>query len=166
MRKLIISMCTAAALTLVASGAFAKGPIGTQVLEFEFDNGQMYIDCIGEVVTRYVYVETRTHEFETPSGTYHFMDNWHFTAYHVGTISGRVWVGEAVSPYHLNARLEKGVVEQWVTNGNFVEVGEHAPAYSYSAAFKVTVNANGEVVVLHEDEDPLGANFKCLGPKK
>jgi hypothetical protein len=166
MKKLIGFMFAVAALTLVASGAFAKGPIGTQVLEFGFDNGPMYIDCVGEVVSRYIYVETRTHEFETSSGTYHFMDNWHMTAYHVGTISGRVWVGEGVSPYHLNARLEKGQVEQWVTNSNFVEVGEHAPAYSYTAAFKVTVNANGEVVVLHEDEDPLGAEFKCLGPKQ
>jgi len=166
MKKLIGSLFATAVLTLVAGGAFAKGPIGTQVLEFDFDNGSMYIDCVGEVVTRHVFVETRIQEFETPSGTYHFMDNWHTTAYHVGTISGRVWVGDLVSPYHLNARLVKGMVEQWVTNSNFVEVGEHAPAYSYTAAFKVTVNANGEVVVLHEDEDPLGADFKCLGPKQ
>jgi len=166
MKRFFVSLFAMAALTLLASGAFAKGPIGTQVLEFEFDDGQMYIDCIGEVVTRHVYVETRYHEFETPSGTYHLMDSWHKTAYHVGTISGRVWVGEGVSPYHMNAKLEKGVVEQWTNNINFVEVGEHAPAYSYTAAFKMTVNGNGEVVVLHEDEDPLGADYKCLGPKK
>jgi hypothetical protein len=28
-----------------------------------------------------------------------------------------------------------------------------------------TVNANGELVVLHE-EDLVGANFRCLGPKE
>jgi len=79
MKKFIVSLFAMAPLTLVASGAFAQGPIGTQVLEFGFDNGPMYIDCVGEVVTRYVYVETRTHEFETSSGTYHFIDNWHMT---------------------------------------------------------------------------------------
>jgi hypothetical protein len=164
MKKLIVSLFAVAALTLVASGAFAKGPIGTQVLEFEFDNGPMYIDCVGEVVTRYVTVETRYHEFETPSGTFHLMDNWHFTVYHVGTITGRVWVGEGVSPYHLNTRLEKGQVEQWVSTVNFIALGERAPAYSYKDAFKVTVNANGELVVLHE-EDLTGEGFRCLGPK-
>ncbi len=93
------------------------------------------------------------------------MDNWHYTAHHVVTISGRVWVGEGVSPYHLNTKLEKGLVEQWVSTVNFVEVVEHAPAYRYKDAFKITVNANGELVVLHE-EDLVGVGFKCLGPKK
>jgi len=164
MKKRIGSLFTIAALTLVAGGAFAKGPIGTQVLEFEFDNPPIYVDCINEVVTRHVVVESRYHEFETPSGTFHILDKWQYSAYHVGTTTGRVWVGEGVSPFQLNTKLEQGAVQQWVSTGKFIALGEQAPVYLYKDTFKFTVNANGELVVLHE-EDLTGEGFRCLGRK-
>jgi hypothetical protein len=74
-------------------------------------------------------------------------------------------VGYAVSPFQMNTKLEKGQVVQWVSNIKFIAPGEKAPAYFYQDDFKITVNANGELVVLHE-EDLVGANFRCLGPKE
>jgi hypothetical protein len=55
----------------------------------------------------------------TPSGTFHI----------VRTISGRVWVGYAVSPFQMNTRVEKGQVQQWVSNIKFIPLDEKAPAY-------------------------------------
>ena len=165
MRKLIGSLSAIVALTLVASGAFAKDPVGNEVLPFEFDNPPVYNDCVGEIVNGHVVGETRYHEFTTPSGTFHIVDQWRFKVFQTGTISGRVWVGYAVSPFQMNTRVEKGQVEQWVSNIKFIPLGEQAPAYFYHDDFKITVNANGELVVLHE-EDLVGANFRCLGPKE
>ena len=164
MKKLIASMFAVAALMLVAGGAFARDPVGNEVLPFEFDNPPWYNDCVGEMVTRHVVGETRYHEFETPSGTFHIVDQWRFKVYQTGTISGRVWVGDAVSPFQMNTRVEKGQVVQWVSNIRFVPLDEHAPAFFYMDDFKITVNANGELVVLHE-EDFTGEGFRCLGPK-
>ena len=165
MKKLIGSLFTIAALTLVASGAFAKDPVGNEVLPFEFDNPPVYIDCVGEIVNGHVVGETRYHEFTTPAGTFHVVDQWRFKVYQTGTISGRVWVGYAVSPFQMNTKLEKGQVQQWVSNIKFIPLDEKAPAYFYNDDFKITVNANGELVVLHE-EDVLNVNYRCLGPKK
>ena len=165
MKKLLCSLFAVAPLALVASGAFAKDPVGTEVLPFEFDVEAWYTDCVGEITTGHVIGETRYHEFTTPSGTFHLIDSWRFTAYRVGTITGRVWVGHAVSPFQMNTKLEKGGVEQWVSNIKFVPVDENSPAFFYMDDFKITVNANGELVVLHE-EDLVGANFRCLGPKE
>ena len=165
MKRFIVSLSAVAALTLVAGGALAKDPVGNEVLPFEFDNPPVYNDCVGEIVNGHVVGETRYHEFETPSGVFHIVDQWRFKVYQTGTISGRVWVGYAVSPLQMNTRVEKGQVVQWVSNIKFIAPGEKAPAYFYQDDFKITVNANGELVVLHE-EDLVGANFRCLGSKE
>lgn len=165
MKKLLCSSFAVAALALVAGGAFAKDPVGNEVLPFEFDVEPFYTDCVGEITTGQAVGETRYHEFTTPSGTFHLIDNWRFTVYRVGTITGRVWIGHAVSPFQMNTKLEKGGVQQWVSNIKFVPVDEKSPAFFYMDDFKITVNANGELVVLHE-EDLVGANFRCLGPKE
>lgn len=165
MKKLIVSFFAIAALALVAGGSFAKDPVGNGILPFEFDNLPVYIECLGEMVNGHVVGETRYHEFTTPSGTFHIVDSWRFKVYQTGTISGRVWVGYAVSPFQMNTKVEKGMVQQWVTNIRFVPLDEHAPAYFYKNSFKITVNANGEVVVFN-DEVPSSEGFRCVGPDK
>ena len=165
MKTLLCSSFAVAALALVAGGAFAKDPVGNEVLPFEFDNPPVYNHCVGEIVTRHVVGETRYQEFETPSGVFHIVDQWRFKVTQTGTISGRVWVGYGVSPFQLNTKVEKGQVQQWVNNVKFVVPGEKSPSFFYKDDFKITVNANGELVVLHE-EDLVGANFRCLGPKE
>jgi len=165
MKKLIGALFAAAVMTLVASGAYAKDPVGNEVLPFEFDNPPVYIECVGEIVNGHVVGETRYHEFTTPSGTFHIVDQWRFKVYQTGTISGRVWVGYAVSPFQMNTKLEKGQVQQWVTSIRFVPLDEHAPAYFYKNSFKITVNANGDVVVFN-DQIPASEGYKCVGPKK
>ena len=75
-----------AALTLIAGGAVAKDPAGNEVLSFEFDNPPVYIECVGEIVNGHVVGETRDHEFTTPSGAFHIVDQWRFKVYQTGTI--------------------------------------------------------------------------------
>jgi len=81
MKKCLYSLFAAAALMLVVSGAHAKDPVGNEVLPFEYDNPQVYIHCVGEIVNGHVVGETRYHEFETPSGVFHIVDQWSFKVY-------------------------------------------------------------------------------------
>jgi opacity protein-like surface antigen len=157
--KLILAV---AALCLVASAAVANGPVATQIVEFEYDNPEVYIDCVGESVIGHVVGESRAHIFVTPSGTTHILDNWKFKVYHVFS-GNRVWIGSGVSPFQQNTKLEKGAVQQWVTRMKFTPVDNDGPAYFYENSFKVTINANGEVVVFN-DEIPAIDGFRCLGP--
>lgn len=162
MRKLLLGIAVA---TLVAGGAFAKGPVGTVIVPFEFDNAPFYVPCLGEVVDGYGFGEARYHEFETPSGTVHILDHWTFTIYNQGMTSGTIWVGHAESPFQWNLKLDKGEVQQWVSRGRFVPLEGTAPAYIGQDTFKVTFDANGDLVVLHE-ETLDGEDMHCVGPKK
>jgi len=163
MKKLLLGIAVAA---FVAGGAFAKGPIGTVVYTWEIaDEPPFYVPCLGEFVAFYAFGEGRYHEFETPSGTIHILDNWTFNSYRYGMTSGTVWYGYQVSPFQLNARLEKGEVQQWVSKGRFVPLEGNAPAFIGQDTFKITINANGELVVMR-DETPDGEDMRCVGPGK
>lgn len=162
MKKLLLAVAIA---TMVAGGASAKGPIGTVIVPFELDNDPFYVPCLSEFVAGHVIGEARYHEFETPSGTTHILDQWTFTIYNLGMTSGTIWVGYASSPFQWNARLGKGEVVQWVSRARFVPLEGTAPAYIGQDTFKVTINANGELVVLRE-ETPDGEDMHCVGPTR
>jgi hypothetical protein len=162
MKKLLLGIAIA---SLVTGGAFAKGPVGTVIVPFEFDNAPFYVPCLGDFVDGQGFGEARYHEFETPSGTIHVLDQWSFTIYNVGVSSGTIWVGHAVSPFQWNMKLDKGGVQQWASRARFVPLEGSAPAYIGQDTFKVTFNANGELVVLHE-ETPDGEDMHCVGPAK
>jgi len=162
MKKLLFAIAIA---TLAVGGAFAKGPIGTVIVPFEYENPPFYVPCLGEYVKGYGIGEARFHLFETPSGTVHILDNWNtWTVYNTGMTSGTIWVGYGVGPYQSNIRLEKGEVLQWVSKGRFVPIDGHGPEWFGGGSFKLTINANGEVVVLNATPEP--GEFKCVGPTK
>ena len=162
MKKLLSGIAVA---TLAVGGAFAKGPVGTQIISFEYENPVFYVACLGEELRGYGFVEARFHQFETPSGTVHILDNWNtWTIYEIGLTSGTIWVGHGVGPSQSNIRLEKGQVTQFVSKGRFVPIDGHGPEWFGGGSFKLTINANGEVVVLNTTPDP--GEFKCVGSTK
>ena len=162
MKKLLLGIAVA---TLVAGGAFAKGPIGTVIVPFEFEVPSFYVPCLGEEVGGVVFGEARYHEFETPSGVFHVLDQWTFKSYRYGLSSETVWLGNQGSPFQWNTKIDKGEVQQWVSRGRFVPLDGHAPAFVGQDTFKVTINANGELVVMR-DETPDGEDMRCVGPGK
>jgi len=159
MTKFLLGIAMA---TLLAVPAIAKGPIGTQVLPIEVVSASVYVACLDEDVIGYVSGETRYHEFQTSSGTIHVLDKWSVTGYLVGQTTGRVWRADVRSPFQLNAKLENGVVNQYVESGRYLPLEGHAPAIISSGTWKITVNANGDLVVLHEMD---AQGWHCVGPK-
>ena len=153
------------ALTVVAGISSAGEPRGIEVYPFEYVPAPIYIDCLGEIVQRTVSGETRFHTFETAKGVVHVIDNWMFTVYAVGAVTGRIWVGHAKSPYQSNVRLETTGVEQFISRIRFKPLDEGSPMWMWENQFKITVNANGDVVAFHPSDDPSYEGTRCLPNK-
>lgn len=110
------ALLTVAALALVASEAFARDPKGIDFIEFaEHVASPGYcVPCLRENISGTRVFATRYHEFETPSGTFHLVDNWKITAYFSGLLTGPSWVGHGFRPLQPNSKLEKGQILQWM----------------------------------------------------
>ena len=143
-----------------AHGGTSHG-IQTYELTYEFSG---YIPCLGQVVDVEEIIEVRYHEFETKAGTIHVVDNWSIHQF-VSDPLGRVWLGEGVSPFHFSAKLTKGEVMQWISHIRYAPQTPDTPRFMFENHFKVTVDANGELRVLH-DEAPPEDWFRCLPNKK
>ena len=145
---------------LMAMPAFAGDSRGIEFTEEE-SVWETYVPCLAEYIDEFAVIRVSYHEFQTPSGTFHIVGNWQVTSLWLGQNSGDEWVGHGNSPYQLNGKLEKGVVEQFVSNYHMKPLSADAPPIKVQFRFKVTVNANGELVIDRFDE-----SYRCLGPKK
>ena len=88
-------------------------------------------------------------------------DNWS-DPYAVGAITGRIWVGHAKSPYQSNGKLYAKGVEQYIIRIRFQPLDEDSPTWMWEDQFKITVNANGDVVAYHESDDASYEGTRCL----
>ena len=158
-----------AAATLLTWGAAAFGSNGVQVTTQVIPGDYIYVDCIGEMTMGVVEFTTRTHQFATPSGIGHYIDNWEFTVYTLGLTTGRIWVGHGASPWVQNGiQDERGVINistrvqfrPFNDNGSFPSF----PYMFFTWRAKLTVNANGEVAVFVPPPAVDGPLFRCFGP--
>ena len=160
------TLLTVAALVLVTSQAFAGDSKGIDVIQFTDDvpSPGYYVDCVGENIFGTRVIESRYLEFETPSGTFHVVDNWKIAVYFSGLLTGRSWAGHGVSPFQLNSKLEKGQILQWVARVTMMPLDDESPVWVYQNEFKLTVNAKGDLIVFNDEDDFLGGH-RCLGPE-
>ena len=134
---------------------------GIQFYEYEFDDGTYYVECLGEEVNVYQSVIGSFHEFETPAGTYHLLDSWRSTVMWTGMVTGRTWVGRNANPYQQN--IGPGETFQFIFKGVQNPLTGDGPSFFYGTEVKVTVTANGDMVVERVPEEPFGARIRCLG---
>lgn len=151
-----LTMAAACAGLLITSAATSGN--GIQFDEFD-DGGDLYIDCLGEVVAFEEHIKTAYHEFATPSGTYHVVDKWTFHLTATGLTSGRQWFGRLPSPLQYNSG--PGEVLQYAIRGVIKGVTPDTPNFVWTGYYKSTVNANGDLTV------ERGSDFAatCLGKK-
>ena len=144
----------------MALSAFAGDSNGIEFIEDAY-TWEVYVPCLNETVFESGVIRIAYHEFQTPSGTVHVVGNWKVTSFWTGLNSGYEWVGQGNSPGQDNGKLDKGEVHQFVSNYQMKPLSSGAPRVKVQFRFKVTVNANGELVVDRFDE-----SFHCLGPDK
>jgi len=104
-----------------------------------------YIACLGETVKYEYRIYGSFHIFETPSGNFHLLDNWKFTVMMTGNDSGRTWYGGGPSPYQQN--IGPGETLQYTANYKAKPLTGDGPTLKFRETFKLTVNAEGELVV-------------------
>lgn len=157
------SAFVAVSCIVVASTAFSGEPRGIQTSSFPIDSS-FYVPCLGEVVNFEGTIHVRSHAFETTSGVVHIVDNW--TYEYLGSDQrGREWFAIGGSPYQANIRLEKGLVEHYRARSHWKPITEETPSFFVdTGGFRMTVNANGELVVFFEGTDDMTEAAKCVGP--
>lgn len=157
--RLGISAGTAMVAAAVLGVPPAGASNGIQFSENDVE-GSVYVECLGESIEYKEHIDIAFHEFETPSGTYHMVDNWRFTLTATGESSGRKWAGVLTAP----AQMASGPAEvfQVSIQGVMRSLTKHEPAFFWGLAFKTTVNANGELVVERGSFDTFA---RCLGPQ-
>jgi hypothetical protein len=163
--KSINTLVVAVVATLV--GASAWGNNGVQFFNWDDEVAApgVYIECLGEHVTWIWHITTSYRDFETPSGTYHLLDNWTYTGMYTGLVTGRTWVNKGVSPFQWNAG--PGETNQWVSKSVAKPLTGDGPMFVFKTKFKITVTANGDLVVERPgiSFEELGNAFRCLGKK-
>lgn len=158
------------ALLVCALAPFAVGnvlagePRGVQTSVIS-ETSDVYIPCLGEVLTVNGIIEVRGHVFETTNGAVHVLDNWTISQFIKGLSSGREWLGKGVSPFQSNIKVDGSGVTQWISRIRWEPIAKGDPAVAYQNQFKVTVNANGELVV-ERLPYPGGEGFRCLPANK
>ncbi|MDH4055629.1 MAG: hypothetical protein OEV58_09655 [Gammaproteobacteria bacterium] len=159
-RKLIAASAILFAMTL-HSGASANN--GIDKYEWKNSFSDFYVACLGEMVSGDLSIVGKYHEFDTPSGKYHLVDNWQWTWVLTGQTTGRVWFARGASPWVLNV----GPGETFQYGESFVAqpISGDGPKLRFHYNFKVTVNANGELVVLNNGLDgvPPEDFYECFG---
>jgi len=147
---------------LILPSALANN--GVEFVEWEHILGPpgLYVDCLDEHVIRTAYFTARYHEFETPSGKFHVMDNWTATSMWTGLVSGRTWFGHGTSPLQYNF-IGPGEVFQWNEKSVLKPVTGDGPIWKFKTSFKATINANGELVVFWEPPAEFSDITSCIG---
>lgn len=156
-------MALSALAVIFAGGAMAAEPRGVQTYEFS-GSEEVYFPCAAEIVREDYIIQGRGHVFETKNGTVHFVDNWVIHQTLTGLSTGREWIGEGVSPYQGSVKVDQSGVTQWVSRVRYTPVVKGDPRFMYENQYKVTVNANGELVVERLDV-PREDGFRCLPTK-
>jgi hypothetical protein len=158
-----IGAACAMGAAVIAAATMAWANNGVQ--RFEFDDGLgppgTYVACLGEHITFTVHVTGTGREFVTDSGTYHLLDNWKFSHQFTGVLTGRTWVGKGVSPF--SANVGPGQAVQWVSRITAKPLTGDGPMFKFENEFKVTVNANGDLVVDRPAEPKFGDSVRCIG---
>jgi hypothetical protein len=162
-RKFLAFAASVSAMLFVSASAAANG-----IQKYEWTNfiPELYVACLGESVAIDISIIESYHEFATPSGKYHLVDHWQYTWEFRSLTSDRTWFAQGTSPFSQN--IGPGQTLQFGENFVAKPVTGDGPKFRLHYRVKVTVNANGELVVFMDETDFLGEDnhlefIQCIG---
>ena len=158
-KKIGAACAMGAAVIVAATMAWANN--GVQRYEFDGTNPGFYVPCLGENISYTFHITGTYREFVTRSGTYHLLDNWKISHEITGVLTGRTWIGKGVSPF--SANVGPAQAAQWVARITAKPLTGDGPMFKFENEFKVTVNANGDLVVDRPNDPGFGESYRCIG---
>jgi len=160
-RHLAITVAAGVA-TLICFGANANNGIQRYKVDVP-DNPGFYVACLNEYVAIKNNIYGAYHEFNTPNGKFHYFERWDYEWTLTGLSSLNTWF--ARGSWAEARSIGPGMTIQWVENMMALPVTGDGPKLRMHLRFKMTVNANGELVVSHDDYDwsQVAYFFECVG---
>jgi len=164
-RKLV-ALAAGVSATLFISAAVANN--GIQKYEWKKTIPGLYVACLNEIVAIDINIIESYHEFDTASGKHHLVDHWQYTWEFRSLSSDRTWFARGSSPFAQN--IGPGETVQFGENIVAIPVTGDGPKLRLHYRFKMTVNANGELVALIDDVDLLNGGdhldfIQCIGKR-
>jgi hypothetical protein len=158
-----------AALMLLASTVTYGGPNGAQHIEGSFDwpAEGFYFSCLNDYLTGTVFYTIVSHTVETPSGNVHMITNFFGTGHIYSLTTGETWTQKFSFPEIFKVLPRENTMIQG--REKFIPDDPHGTRFFIEQWYKVTVNANDELVV-YRDSTPIGTDFpsdvsRCAGKK-
>ena len=162
MIRQLANTVVAGAATLMVFSASANNGIERYPVYLPPNPG-FWVACLNEYVAISSTIFAAYHEFDTPSGKFHFFERWDYEWEITGLSSQDTWF--ARGSWAETRSFGPGVIVQWTENILALPVTGSGPKLRMHLRFKTTVNANGDLVVLHDDYDWSQAAyfFECFG---
>lgn len=162
MTRKLAATVVAGAATLICLSASANNGIQRYKVYLP-DNPGFYVACLNEYVAIRSDISAASHEFDTPSGRFHFFERWDYEWEITGLSSQNTWFARGSWAWPIS--IGPGQTEQSTENIMAFPVTGDGPKLKMHLRFKITVNANGEIVVYHDDYDwdQAAYFFECFG---
>ena len=168
MKGLLVA-CMLAAIAF-AAGATPPNKIQHQEWSFDWIEEGWYIPCLNDTLNGTVYVTTRSHSFETPSGTVHVIESFFGTGHIYSKITWNTWTQRVSIPINSNVVLGKGQTYKYIDRNHYIPNEGDGRHFIMAGTYFLSVNANGELKVEREVPTP-GSAFpddyaRCMGYDK
>jgi hypothetical protein len=157
----IVAMAVGLASMFVGGTTVAGDPPAMQVDEFEFSIDNVYVPCLGEMYTAHERVTVRSHQFRTPTGVYHLVDQMQLELTLQGP--GGTYFGIAMAPLVRNGKVGQASVQQSLVRAALKPIDHDGTVLLAQTEYKLTFDANERLVVLR---DSMGTEdwVRCVRP--
>ena len=137
---------------------------------FEWNDGNgFYFTCLDDTLYGTVYYTLRSHVVTTPSGVVHSLENYYGTGIVYSPATGGTWTQRFAIPIVGTVALHQGETFMVQDHEVYIPDRPRDPVFFLPTSYKVTVNANGDLVVemVKPDEDTVWPDdyVRCVGKK-
>jgi hypothetical protein len=159
------TMMALSALAMVCGAAAWSGGVGTPIT-YELENSwtTAVLPCTDEPLSIHAHWSVRSHEFRTPTGTYHYLESASFSSVGEGLWTGRTWFGKGHETWKDLIKLGPGETFQFTFRWVYRPLEGDGPMYAIDNQYVLRLDADGNVIA--ELEKGYTVDRKCLGSGK
>ena len=158
-------MMALSALAMMCSVTAWAGGLGKPIpFEFDSDWETDVLPCTDEPMSIQAHWSGRFHEFQTSTGTYHYVQISSLTSIAEGRWTERTWFGTGHDSYKDVIKLGRGETFQFTVSWVYRPLEGDGPMYAIDNQYVVRLDADGNVIA--ELEKGYTPDYKCLGSGK